>query len=340
MKDVSAIVVTYNSEAEAGACLDSLRDCGQVIVVDNASADETLSVVRQRPFADVFPNPGNTGFGAAVNQGRRAALGRYLLLLNPDAVLEGDCGPLIEACERYGIAAGCLTDSEGRPQSGFTVRRLPGPAALAFEALGLNRLWPSNPVNARYRYRDLDLTRACIVEQPAAAFLMVRADIFDALNGFDEEFWPVWFEDVDFCQRAHQRGYEIAFVPSVRARHSGGHSVSKMPAKYQRMCWYGSLLRYAGKHYNSLAFRIVCGSVVLGSLFRWFAGSFRRPGSFRSDHRQVIRLAAVSMAAGRLVYPNAASSGEGSQTNCDPILRTEVEASCRRHRPSAHLHVP
>lgn len=340
MKDISAIVVTHNSEVEAGACLDSLKECGQLIVVDNASSDETLTVVRQRPAVEVLPNPGNAGFGAAVNQGRRIALGRYLLILNPDAVLETDCAPLMEACERHGIAAGCLTGPDGRPQAGFTVRRLPTPAVLSFEALGLNRIWPSNPLNSRYRYRDLDLTRPCRVEQPAAAFLMVRTDVFDALGGFDEDFWPVWFEDVDFCRRARDKGFEIAFVPSVRARHAGGHSVSKIPAKYHRMYWYGSLLRYAGKHYSSLAFRMVCGSVVLGSLFRWLAGSVRRPGSLRSDYRQVLRLAAASMASGRVVYPNTASPGEGSQTSCNPMLRTEVEASCRRYRPNAHLHVP
>ncbi len=111
---------------------------------------------------------------------------------------------------------------------GFTIRRFPTPLTLWFELCGFNRLWPSNPVNRRYRYLDRDLEQAGPVEQPAGAFLMFRRDVWERLGGFDEGFYPVWFEDVDFCRRAADAGYRIEYVPQVEAEHLGGHSVGQI----------------------------------------------------------------------------------------------------------------
>jgi hypothetical protein len=200
MKGIGAIVVTYNSEAEIGPCLDAaLRHTERVVVVDNASSDGTLGEVRKRPGVSLISNAENRGFAAAANQGMKALDVPFLLLLNPDAALETGVEPLAEACGQTGVgaSAGKLVDVEGRPQSGFSVRRLPTPAALAFEVLGLNRIWRRNPVNRRYRCLDLDLDTPADVEQPAGAFLMIRRDVWQELGGFDEQFHPVWFEDVD-----------------------------------------------------------------------------------------------------------------------------------------------
>ncbi len=310
MLDVSAIVVTHNSEGEIGGCLDSLRGCGQVVVVDNASADASAALAAKRAWVEVIANPDNRGFAAAVNQGARAALGRYLLLLNPDAVLTGSCEAMIEACERSGIAAGCLLDTVGEPQTGFAIRRLPTATALSFECLGLNAMWPGNPVNVRYRCLDLDLSHAATVEQPAGAFMMIRRDIFEKLGGFDERFWPVWYEDVDFCRRVKDAGYTIEYRPTAQARHLGAHSVRNIEPKYQRLYWYGSLLRYAGKHYRPLAFRTVCSSVVFGSLLRQLTGMLRPGGGPQGEYKKVLRLAVASLLAGRFVYPAASNNWE------------------------------
>ncbi|MBS1877296.1 MAG: glycosyltransferase family 2 protein [Acidobacteria bacterium] len=312
MKSVSVVIVTYNSEAELGECLDAVQEFGQVIVVDNASTDGGVAVAASRPWVEIAANPTNRGFAAAVNQGARMSHGRHLLVLNPDAVIVSDCRALVEASERTGVAAGRLVDASGRTQEGFTVRRLPTPTALVFECLGLNRLWPSNPVNARYRCRDLDLSRPCPVEQPAGAFLMIRRDVFDKLGGFDEAFWPVWYEDVDWCKRAAEAGYTIEFVPSAKARHAGGHSVGKLDRERQRLYWYGSLLRYTGKHCSRNAFRAVAGSVFAGSLLRTASGMLNPKGDgeeLTGDFKKVLKLAAASFFAGSYVCPAAAGDG-------------------------------
>lgn len=297
--EVAAIVVTHNSEAVIGRCLDALRERTRTIVVDNASSDGTVAEAGKRRWVDVIANRENRGFAGAVNQGALAVSERYLLLLNPDAVLEDDLGPLVEACREHGLAAGCLTGSDGLPQAGFTVRALPRPADLIFECLGINRLWPGNPIGRRYRCVGLDLAIPQPVEQPAGAFLMIRRDVFESLNGFDERFWPVWFEDVDFCRRAATAGFRAAYVPSVRAVHEGGHSVRKIPWSSQRVHWYGSLLKYAGKHYSSSSFRLVCLAVIGGSLVRLGTGLWEQPGrELLKAHASVIRVAARGLLHG------------------------------------------
>jgi len=243
------------------------------VVVDNASSDDTVERVRARAGVRLIANRDNRGFAAAVNQGvGDASQAEFLLLLNPDAHLATPLDDLIEASRRHGLAAGKLVGEDGSAQKGFALRRFPTPAALVFELFGINRLWPSNPVNRHYRYLDRDLDQPGPVEQPAGAFLMTRRDAWDRLGGLDEQFHPVWFEDVDFCRRAADAGYQIEYVPSVRALHAGGHSVRQVSRAYRAVYWCDSLLRYAVKHFAPLAYRGVCVAVIVSAVPRTVAG--------------------------------------------------------------------
>jgi N-acetylglucosaminyl-diphospho-decaprenol L-rhamnosyltransferase len=111
------------------------------------------------------------------------------------------------------------------------------------------------------------------VEQPAGAFLMIRRDVWQELNGFDERFYPLWFEDVDFCWRARQKGYRMCYTPDAVAKHTGGHSLAKISLENRQLYWYRSLLGFAAKHYRSSTARMVCAAVFLGSIPRMFLGS-------------------------------------------------------------------
>jgi len=270
MPDIGIVIVTYNSLEHIGACLDAALGSGaEVVVVDNGSRDGTTAEVARRG-ARLLANPGNRGFAAAVNQGFTVLKSAYVLLLNPDAILRGGLQPLREACDLPGAAGagGRMVDSEGHPQIGFMVRALPTPMALILEVLLLNRIFPRNPVNRRYRGLDLDYSTRIRVEQPAGAFLMVRRTVWQALGGFDEGFCPLWFEDVDFCRRAVGQGYQLYYVPGAELQHQGGHSISQLSVEKRRVYWYGSLLRYSAKHFHPVTFRVVCLAVVAGSLLR------------------------------------------------------------------------
>jgi N-acetylglucosaminyl-diphospho-decaprenol L-rhamnosyltransferase len=294
MGGIGIVIVTYNSGSEIGPCLDAALATGaEVVVVDNGSHDGTISTAKSRG-SRVIANGENRGFAAAVNQGFQALNCPFILLLNPDAVIQSSLDPLREACElpRAAGAGGLLLGEDGVPQLGFMVRRFPTPAALILEALLLNRVWPNNPVNRRYRALDLRMDACSLVEQPAGAFLMLRRDIWHELGGFDEAFHPLWFEDVDYCRRASDRGFLLSFVPSAVAKHAGAHSIPQLSVEMRRFYWYGSLLRFTAKHFHPLAFRVVCLAVLTGSVLRGFAEAARdRSLKPMAACKKVVRLA-------------------------------------------------
>jgi GT2 family glycosyltransferase len=278
----AVVIVTHNSAAEVGSCLAALRRhawheggaVAEVVVVDNASADATCELVEaQAPLARLIRNGTNRGFAAAVNQGIRASVSPLVLLLNPDASLETGLDELLRVFEpaEVGAAGGRLVDASGRWQRGFNVRSFPTPAALACEVLLLNRVWPRNPANRRYRMLDFDPQREQDVDQPAGAFLMFRREIWEKLGGLDEAFCPLWFEDVDFCLRIRQAGRRIRYIPGAAAKHTGGHSVRPAAVQFRQLAWYGSFLQFCHKHYAAGTYRGLQAATVAGLCMRWCA---------------------------------------------------------------------
>ena len=280
MTDCGIVIVTFNSQSEIGPCLEAALTTGaRIVVVDNASADRTLAEIDRAGAAPkgvrIIANPVNRGFAAAVNQGFAALDTPYVLLLNPDAVLQSSLDSLRECCDLPASAGagGRLVDARGESQTGFMVRQLPTPATLILEALVLNRMFPGNRINRRYRGLGLDYSKRLEVEQPAGAFLMVRRAVWEELGGFDEGYFPLWFEDVDFCCRAIQRGYRFFYTPEAVAIHTGGHSIPQIGLEMRRLYWYRSLLKYSARHFPWLAFRGVSLAVVAGSFIRGVAES-------------------------------------------------------------------
>lgn len=299
MSDIGIIIVTYNSAAEIGACLDAALASGSdILVVDNASYDGTIAEVARRGVRFI-PNPDNRGFAGAVNQGFAEIMNPYVLLLNPDAVIETSLEPLRQACDLPASAGagGRLVDSKGEAQAGFMVRRLPTPTALILEALLLNRIWPGNRVNRHYRCLDWDDSSRSIVEQPAGAFLMVRRAVWQELGGLDERFCPLWFEDVDFCRRIRDRGLSLYYVPEAVAKHTGGHSITTLPLEIRLNYWYRGLLRYSAKHFRPFAFRAVCLAVVTGSILRGIAES-----ALQRSLKPMAAYGSVASLAGRSLF--------------------------------------
>jgi GT2 family glycosyltransferase len=278
MLGCSVIVVTHNSSAPIEACLRALASQGcEIVVVDNASEDDTVARVRALAgelTLQLIAVSRNIGFAGGVNHGVAAASGNVLLLLNPDAMAEaGAIEAILSAFERWGADAvgGALLDDNGQPARGFTFRRLPTPSALLCEVLLINQLWPGNPVNRRYRCLDAELTREQDVQQPAGACLAVRREVWDRLHGMDAGFFPVWFEDVDFCARLEESGAKTVYCPAARFRHSGAHSVGQLAFRDKQRFWYGNMLRYAGKHFSMAQVAVLRAGIVLGVCARMVA---------------------------------------------------------------------
>ncbi len=278
MPSCSAIIVTYNSGESIVQCLQALagEEC-EIVVVDNASQDDTVE--RVKAFEAGHPLQllrisRNLGFAAGVNHGVRAAGGDVLLILNPDAIAEPGAVNALMSCmsmHSASAAGGALLEASVEPQRGFAFRRLPTLASLLCEVLLVNQIWPSNPVNRRYRCLDADYSQAHQVEQPAGACLAITREAWDTVGGMDTQFAPVWFEDVDLCKRLIDFRRTIFYCPAARFHHSGAHSVAKLSFAEKQLFWYANMLRYARKHFSRTKVLILRIGIIKGMVLRMLA---------------------------------------------------------------------
>jgi GT2 family glycosyltransferase len=278
MPRCSAIIVTYNSAQSISQCLEALvgEDC-EIVVIDNASQDDTVSRVegfKAHHPVELLRISRNLGFAAGLNHGVRASSGDFLLLLNPDAIAEPGAISALTGCmaaQSAAAAGGALLEPSGEPQRGFAFRRFPTLGSLLCEALLVNQLWPSNPVNRRYRCLDADYSTVQQVEQPAGACLAIMREAWDSIGGMDTQFAPVWFEDVDLCKRLLDSGRKIVYCPTAKFRHSGAHSVGKLSFADKQLFWYTNMLRYARKHLSATKVLILRIGIIKGMVLRMLA---------------------------------------------------------------------
>jgi N-acetylglucosaminyl-diphospho-decaprenol L-rhamnosyltransferase len=279
--ELSIVIVTWNSERWIDRCLRSLPSACEglsyeVVIYDNASMDGTLRLVPSGEVQVIRSNR-NDGFAAGTNRAFRQSTGRYVFLLNPDCNLEPrSLTVLCEFLDRNpnaAAAAPLLVTEMGGSQREFQLRRLPTLRALAAEALLVNKMLPRNRATAHYRYQDLDLdlSQPLRIEQPAAAALLIRRDVFDEIGGFDEQFSPAWFEDVDFCRRLAEAKKDLFVVPAARAGHFGGASLEHMPYARFIDLWYRNMWRYARKWFSPGKAEALRWAVVAGMLMRCVA---------------------------------------------------------------------
>ena len=259
--DLSILIVTYHSAPTIEACLQSILPelvqlQGEIIVVDNASQDGTLSLLEslalENPCIKVIANRQNRGFAAGNNQALGHASGQHLLILNPDTVVHpGAIVGLWQALdknERIAITAPRMQYPDGRIQK--TCRRFPRHTDVFYNTFGLAQFYPRNPRFNGWKMGDFDHLSARQVDQPAGAALMVRGSVLRGLNGFDLNF-PMFFNDVDLCKRIKDAGHEIWFLPQFVMDHVGGASVSQVRLKMM-VSSHVSFFRYFEKHYTRL----------------------------------------------------------------------------------------
>lgn len=304
--DVSVLIVTWNSERWVSACVDALPDaCGalswEVVVVDNGSVDESAAVASARVAGNgrVIRLPVNRGFAGGVNAAMDVASGRWMLLLNPDCVLDpGSVERLVAATEADPDACGAaprLRGADGSSQSRFQFRRLPTPGALAAELLFLDKLAPWNPATARYRCRDRDFSLPGEVEQPAFAAVLLRALVARRVGALDERFHPAWFDDVDYCRRIRGAGYRFLVAPDATGVHAGGASLETLHRGAFAIIWYENMYRYAAKWFSPRGVEALRWAIIAGMTIRivatalGFGGFGRQRADVMRGWREVLK---------------------------------------------------
>lgn len=280
--DLSVIVVTHNGCRMSLATLRSARaSVGELrsewFVVDSGSSDGTPDAI-EHEFADVRVfRSGNRGFAAANNVALPHARGRYLLLLNPDVEIEsGTLRELVAALDgrpNVGLASVIQQGPDGRLLP--SIRRFPTPGRDLGEALGAARLPPLR----RLQELDTDFERyreERSVDWLVGAFLIARRDAVQEVGHLDEGFF-LYSEEIDWCLRFRQRGWDVRHLPLMTITHHGGDSERpELVAQLGR-----SRLRFAYKHFPWPRALAIHAALVLKHLLRLVvvapAAALRRP---------------------------------------------------------------
>ena len=261
--ELSILIVTYNSAPLMGRLLAHLAHelnglAAEVIVLDNASRDGTAKLVcKEHPWVRVIASPDNLGFAAGNNLAAKQARGRYLLLLNPDAIPEAGALArglaLMAQHPDVGLAGGELRGVDGSRQP--SARMFPTLRDELFTLSGLAGRYPQSRLFARLDRHWADPEQAAQVDWLPGAFVFIPAAVFAQLKGFDERFF-MYYEEVDLCRRLQQGGYQIYYWPELKAMHIGGESaktvqsarVSKAGAQLESWRMRSGLLYYRKHH--------------------------------------------------------------------------------------------
>ncbi len=245
--DLSILIVTYNSAHLIGGLLGRLAQdmkdvSAEVIVVDNASRDGTVETVKQQfPWVKLIASKENLGFAAGNNLAARAALGRYLLLLNPDAIPDADALRqalvMLDEHADVGLAGGELRGVDGQRQP--SARMFPTLRDEFFTLSGLAARFPQSRFFARLDRHWANPEAAAVVDWIPGAFVFIPRQVFAKLGGFDERFF-MYYEEVDLCQRIQQMGLKTYYWPTLKAMHIGGESAKTV--KSARISKSGSQL--------------------------------------------------------------------------------------------------
>ena len=232
--DISVIIVTFNSADCIAACVESVlvqtKISVEVIVVDNASTDETLARLKDLPCR-VISSAENLGYGRGANLGFAASRGRHIYLLNPDAWLIGknslaELSRRFDANPRWGMAGTLIRAADGQAES---------PPAMDYPG-------------ARHVRRDFSKLPGRIAWIMGAS-MIIRRELYEKLGGFDPGFF-LYSEETDFCLRLRELGFEIGYIGEVAVSHIGGASEDPRDPYNVSARKLRGLLRFRQKHYS------------------------------------------------------------------------------------------
>lgn len=262
---LSVIIVSFNTAPLLRACLTSVFESSvgfdlEVIVVDNASSDDSLRMVeRDFPSVRLIANPRNVGFAAANNQALRITSGDFALLLNSDCeALPGALQSLVEFARTHpqsGVVAPKLLNPDGSVQP--SGRRFPTLWRFFMEVTALYKTFhPHGYFNPREDY-----TRIREVDEVSGAAMLVRRETFEQVGLLDEGFFFYW-EDIDWCKRIKAAGWKVVYLPQARiVHHFGGSSGAFRPLTHRASL--RSMHHYFRKHHGAVTALLVKTTLVL-----------------------------------------------------------------------------
>ena len=254
---LSVVIVNYNVKHFLEQCLNSVAAAAEhceteVFVVDNNSVDGSCSMLREKfPWVKLIENKKNYGFSYANNQAIRQSVGEYVLLLNPDTVIEEDTlKSVCDFMDAHSDAGGLgvkMIDGKGRflPES---KRGLPTPQVAFYKIFGLSKLFPKSKKFGKYHLTYLDKDQIHKVDVLSGAFMLLRAETLNKIGLLDETFF-MYGEDIDLSYRITLGGYNNYYYPETTIIHYKGESTKKGSVNYV-IVFYNAMKIFARKHFS------------------------------------------------------------------------------------------
>jgi len=254
---LSIIIVNYNVKYFIEQCIHSIQKAvdgltTEIFVVDNNSVDGSVRMIREKfPEVHLIANKDNKGFSRANNQAIRKARGEYILVLNPDTILEDDtltkCVNFMDEHPDAGGLGVKMIDGKGKflPES---KRGLPSPSVAFFKMFGFSSLFPKSRLFNKYHLGYLDKDKTHEVDILAGAFMMLRKSVLNKIGLLDEDFF-MYGEDIDLSYRITRAGFKNYYFPDTRIIHYKGESTKKSSLNYVFM-FYNAMIIFARKHFS------------------------------------------------------------------------------------------
>jgi GT2 family glycosyltransferase len=273
--EISVIIVNYNVREFLYQCIRSIekslgRITHEIIVIDNASVDGSVEMVRREfPAVRLHINDRNTGFAVANNIGMKQARGNYLVLINPDTIVREDTFTILLDFMNSHPDAGVAASKILNPDGSFSVdsrHSIPTPATAFWKLIGLNRLFPRSRVFGRYNMTYLDQDEINTVDAVSGSFMMVRRETCETTGFLDEDYF-MYCEDIDYCYRINQQGWKIYYVPETSIIHYKGESTKKDNLDYV-INFNKSLYLFYRKHFHHNYLSLFRWVILAGVLLR------------------------------------------------------------------------
>ncbi len=258
MVDISVITVNYNVKEFVLNLIISLKKAltkysYEIIVVDNASQDGSVEFLQEK-FQDVnvIANNKNLGFGKANNQALEISKGKYILLINPDAIVREDTFEkmisFFERTKEAGLAGCKVLNPNGTLQLACR-RGFPGPWTSFTKVSGLSTLFPKNKLFAKYNLTYLDENKTYEVDAISGSFMMFKREVYEKVGGFDPDFF-MYGEDLDLCYRIQKAGYKVYYVHDTEVIHYKGESTKRSSIDETKM-FYDAMQIFVKKHLST-----------------------------------------------------------------------------------------
>lgn len=256
--ELSVVIVAWNAKHYLELCLESLakdptRRSMEVLVVDNASADDTIEMVEARfPWVKLIISKENLGFSKGNNLAIRQCQGRYIALVNPDVIVFPGCldalADFLDQNPKVGDAGPRVFNPDMTQQS--TCRRFPTLWNNFCSATHLESIFKGRRFFAGEHMFYFPHDRVLAVDVIVGCFSMIRREAFDDVGLLDENLF-MYGDDVDWCRRAWNAGWQVVFYPGARAIHDRGKTTAPFPVHFA-VAQQRSVLHYWTKHHTFL----------------------------------------------------------------------------------------